>query len=455
MIKILLTFLLIAPCMVAMEQSEADYKLLKSIAGDDVKYLKDFLSGEMGVDVNARYDRICSGLTLLIFAARHGAINCATHLIEEGADVKIINGENMEFGSPLHYACEYGHEEMVELLLDNGADINSRNFKNQTPLCSAANGGYSDIVNYLLQEGALVNPEAEESSPEDVKVFRTHTFYHGWAIESHQFDNKGSSSPLCSAIVNGDYDMAELLIEHNVDVRHLWHGKISLLYVAYGMGNGKIVELLRDNGLTLIDEKSVHENIPGLLAAAIEDNSLSRVKVHIQSGLDLEEVDKFETTPLIRAANSGYVEMVKELLFAGANNKALAKNGKTALDYARFQRDKLIKSLVSHVEKLCDNNIVKNVEHYREFVTLNEKRIPFDDSIDLLEHHQKKLLPLKYQCINMIRGLVKDGTLNNEDISKLDEFGFQYVIAPLEEVENNNNEEIGYFGTVLSYLFGD
>ena len=55
---------------------------------------------------------------------------------------------------PLHNACSYGHFEVAELLVKNGANVNVTDLWKFTPLHEAAAKGKYDIVKLLLQHKA-------------------------------------------------------------------------------------------------------------------------------------------------------------------------------------------------------------------------------------------------------------------------------------------------------------
>jgi ankyrin repeat protein len=59
--------------------------------------------------------------------------------------------------SPLNIACLEGHKEIVQLLLENDADVNSINKDGETPLHLASVVGHTEIVKLLLKNGAAVN----------------------------------------------------------------------------------------------------------------------------------------------------------------------------------------------------------------------------------------------------------------------------------------------------------
>lgn len=77
-------------------------------------------------------------------------------LLEAGANVNVTEVIGI---TPLHYAAERGYVEVVELLLDAGADVNAQDYGyfNFTPLHGAAGFGRFEIVKLLLRTGAKVN----------------------------------------------------------------------------------------------------------------------------------------------------------------------------------------------------------------------------------------------------------------------------------------------------------
>lgn len=73
--------------------------------------------------------------------------------------------------SPLHHAVENGHESVVSVLLDRGADVNRTVGKGWTPLHLAARRGHLSVVKQLVKHGADVHaktaaiPETFEIAP--------------------------------------------------------------------------------------------------------------------------------------------------------------------------------------------------------------------------------------------------------------------------------------------------
>ena len=83
-----------------------------------------------------------------VFQNHHDIVNL---LIERGADPN-IGDENV--WTPLHWAVERRRMDMVKLLLNRGADPNKIS-KQWTPLHRAVQNGCKSTVQLLLNKGAL------------------------------------------------------------------------------------------------------------------------------------------------------------------------------------------------------------------------------------------------------------------------------------------------------------
>ena len=140
--------------------------------------LNDFLvdaaaQGEMGaikhllrsykVDINSRNT---NGLTALFAASISGIPDVVEFLIQLGADVNRKNGPPRNVGqrnfyiegqTPLHAAAASNHIHILEILLQKGADINAQDRKGQTPLIEAVQFGNPATVEFLLLHNANPN----------------------------------------------------------------------------------------------------------------------------------------------------------------------------------------------------------------------------------------------------------------------------------------------------------
>lgn len=65
-----------------------------------------------------------------------------------------INQQSIDGNSALFFACLWRKYEIVNYLLDHGADFTLANTRGETPLSIAKKKGYRDIVLLLQQFGA-------------------------------------------------------------------------------------------------------------------------------------------------------------------------------------------------------------------------------------------------------------------------------------------------------------
>ena len=106
-----------------------------------------------GLNVGYNVQKQMTGLHL---AAYFGIQEAAHILLQRWQDVDLSDGYGR---TPLSYAAENGHEAVVRLLLDKGADIESKNYNGgRTPLWWAAGKGHEAVVKLLLgADGIDVN----------------------------------------------------------------------------------------------------------------------------------------------------------------------------------------------------------------------------------------------------------------------------------------------------------
>lgn len=98
--------------------------------------------------------RSASEDTRLPAAKKTGSKDLIQLLIDKGADVGI---EQEQYNEALQAAAYGGYEEMIQPLLDRGADINAKSGKYGNALYAAAYKGRKRIVQLLLDRRANVN----------------------------------------------------------------------------------------------------------------------------------------------------------------------------------------------------------------------------------------------------------------------------------------------------------
>ena len=99
---------------------------------------------------------------LLRIVARHNLAKVAELLIKKGVNTDIVVDE---YGrTPLHWAAEYGHLEIVKVLIENKANVNEADNNGRAPLHWVIEQKNVEMVKFLMDKGAdplLVSKDAK------------------------------------------------------------------------------------------------------------------------------------------------------------------------------------------------------------------------------------------------------------------------------------------------------
>lgn len=96
-----------------------------------------------------------NGDTALMIAAFNGDTKAALELIDKGAEI------NRPGWTALHYASAVGNLVVIRKLIENSAYIDAESPNKTTPLMMAARAGHLSSVQLLIDEGADVNAKNE------------------------------------------------------------------------------------------------------------------------------------------------------------------------------------------------------------------------------------------------------------------------------------------------------
>lgn len=127
-------------------------RLFEAIEKNNIGQIQNLIN--QGVDLNTRNAR---GDTPLIAAILNGKEEIANLLIDQGADINATTADKdvIKGLAPLHWASSIGFENLVKKLVAKGANINIKGGNyNWTPLHWAKHLGNTDIAKILLDAGA-------------------------------------------------------------------------------------------------------------------------------------------------------------------------------------------------------------------------------------------------------------------------------------------------------------
>ena len=185
-----------------------------------------------GIDV----DHICTTggcfekrKTALILASEYGHLDIVKLLIANGAKINRMGGSHIKTGTALIYASKNGHKDIVEYLIINGAKINKRSkSEGETALMVAAKNGHIDVVKILLLHKADINYVTKPN-------YEYKLFYE---------DDKGGASALILASENGQTEMLKFLVEKGADINIEDKNGRTAISVAKEKEHNEIVNIL-------------------------------------------------------------------------------------------------------------------------------------------------------------------------------------------------------------------
>mmetsp|Transcript_26733 Transcript_26733/g.49070 ORF Transcript_26733/g.49070 Transcript_26733/m.49070 type:complete len:305 (+) Transcript_26733:82-996(+) len=94
-------------------------------------------------------------------AAKSGSLESVRLLVSARASVN-ARVEGWQKETPLHYACKYGHTEVVKYLVDNGADPEVRTKDGKSPADHASSKGHTKVLDELgARVAAIQSPSLE------------------------------------------------------------------------------------------------------------------------------------------------------------------------------------------------------------------------------------------------------------------------------------------------------
>lgn len=257
----------------------------------------------------------------LLEAARKGDLALCIESIRDGADVSFQSCGL----SPLFYAAFYGHDMIIDYLVNCGANVNEKNLTGVTPLAKAVESGRPDALSTVK---TLISHRADTNIADD-----------------------NGNTPLIKAVKLGRADMVKcLLASTSTEVNKQNNEKNTALHEAAFKGSKELVDLLI---AAHADVRKQNSQGKTPLHRAVSGNHLGVAQSLLDNGANINVQDTLGYSPGHYAAFFGLLESTKFLVEHGANmdlRDHISK--KTCLELAQERRHYSVVEYLSRIVKV-------------------------------------------------------------------------------------------------------
>ncbi len=340
---------------------------------------------DAGADPN---EQLRNGETALMMAARAGNLATVKLLLDRGANANAA--ESLRGTTPLMWAVAYEHPEVAALLIERGADVAARSKpvpRGRRPyLADTTRSRIEDFKRGVGQAGRAIPVDLTGNSSrpvsdedlfgEDVAATPTPAPAGGTAPQAPAVpppsdedvdapprnagpEQWGGLTPLVFAARQGNLESARLLLEGGADVNQQteygWTALLAAIHNRYYrvalflLENGADPKLTNDGGWSPLYLATDNRNIEGgdyptrkadldhlmlidaLFARGADVNTRMRSSTETRTIFTHQWLHEEGATPLLRAAQSGDLTLVKRLLERGADPSLATDDGTTAL----------------------------------------------------------------------------------------------------------------------------
>lgn len=267
---------------------------------------------------NQGLDRDCifDGYTPLEYAVEQGKIEVIRFLILAGCSIDF--GVS---GHPMEAAILSNRLDIFLEFLQAGVNVNQEVSEHGwSLLMTAISAGNLEMIEHLIERGANVNIVTERGLSALM-----------WAAENGRKEIFDYLAPLCEPEI---VKQATKELPQGLLYRARKEDRLAQNFIeAAGFGDVDAVKKLIKNGINI---NVINKRGTNALHFATSCNKLEIIQILVENGANLEFThERYGTTSLIEGAKWGKDAIVRFLIESGADINAKDFEGNTAMDYAR------------------------------------------------------------------------------------------------------------------------
>ena len=282
-----------------------------------------FISLFSNISAFAQNEKLTKDERALLDAAKTGKVKNVERLLKKDININVADTEGSK-NTALIYASDFGHKDVVKILVDAGADIDARNGAGETAIIKSV-----------------------------------------FAINFEQIDSKN---------YNNYSEIIDMLLNKNANLKYENLNKETALMLAPNGLRSKLIRKVKDNRGNV---KDAFGDYPVIYAASKNDIYLLRTLINEKA--DINEQDENGDTALIIASYWGRYSIAKTLIDGKAKLNITNNRGESALKNAVYNKHYNIADALMKAK--ADLNIKVGNENLLLFLSKNAYNYDYSGSI--------------------------------------------------------------------------
>jgi len=363
---------------------------------------------DLKTNVNIRETDRSAQSTPLYYALENNNIEMIKYLVEKGANITLpCNYSTI----PIKNAIEKNNLAIFKILIENSKEfnINTPNSEGESVIFDAIIKRKSEILNYLIEKGADLNKFCCKNwTPLGLAININEPFIMETLVKTDKIDiNKkcciDEGTPLYHAVKENKFDLIKLLVKHGADInkpcykinqRSDYKEETPLIQAIKNKNFELAKKLIEDTELKVNINAVCEGNTP--LGCALDKKNSELITYLAKKGADINLSFKNDPTPIEKVIYGNRIDDLKNFIQNSTTfkiNKAIA-SGSTAIGLALAVKN--IEILKYLIEEDADLN---------QFCT--KTLTPFGVAIENRDLKQVKLLRRRNADVNVICNIDK------------------------------------------------